>query len=144
MARPHWMTGREVKDADHPVTINIRQHHINEAVSQDGENCVAARCTLQALDASHVWFYRSKAYIAWDDDEPILRYQNSAPLIRKVIEILDDSERDNSTIEPGLYTLLPPPPGQRLGLNRAARSETPRGPKRDRGHRVMGRMQATR
>jgi hypothetical protein len=143
MARPDWMLERDVIDATHRVTINIRQHHIDEATSQSGSDCVAARCTLQALDAKAVWFYRSKAYVIWDDDGPIQRYQNSQQLIRNVIKILDDDTKPNSQIQPGLYDLLPPPPAQKLGVDRRAKKPGSRPPKRDAGHRVMGRLHAT-
>jgi hypothetical protein len=140
MARPQWMREREVQDAQRPVTINIRQKHINDAVALNGAECVAGRCTLQALDAAYVWFYRSKAYVAWDDNGPILRYQNSQPLIKKVIEILDDPKRPNSEIKPGLYDLRAPTGAQKLGTDRSRK-----GPKRTKHtaharHRVVGRI----
>jgi hypothetical protein len=146
MARPDWMMGKVVKDATRPVTINIRQHHIDEAVGLKGDQCVAARCTLQALDASHVWFYRSKAYVEWDDSGVILRYQNSDSLIRKVIQILDDPKRKNSEIQPGLYNLNPPPPTQALGVDRQPK---PGRQKRKphtvhKSHRITGRITAAK
>ncbi len=140
MARPSWMTDRKRVDATKGVTINIRQHHIDAAVALSGPECVAALCTLNALDAAYVWFYRSKAYVAWDETGDIMRYQNSHSLVKNVIEILDDPKRLNSEIKPGLYDLLPPPPNQRLGMNRDAKNPGAKGPKSDRGHRVMGRM----
>ena len=145
MARPDWMLGKVVKDATRPVTINIRQHHIDEAVSLRGDQCVAARCTLQALDASHVWFYRSKAYVEWDDSGVILRYQNSDALVRNVIMILDDPQRDNAGIKPGLYNLTPPPPTQALGVDRRPKPDSEkRGPRPNKTHRVTGRITAAK
>ncbi len=145
MARPSWMLGKTVEDAIRGVTINIRQRHIDDAVSLNGEQCVAARCVLQSLDASHVWFYRSKAYVEWDDSAVILRYQNSASLMRNVIEILDDPLRDKSEIKPGLYDLLPPAPAQRLGVNRHPRSDDKREPHDSHAaHRIVGRIAAAR
>lgn len=143
MARPEWMKGREIIDATEAVTINIRQHHIDEAEPLNGARCVAGRCTLQALDAAFAWYYRSKAYVAWDDNSPLIRYHLSARLIRDVVMILDDPKRPNSEIRPGLYRLLPVPAKQRLGVDRTRKPNSPRRPaKGDRGHRVMGRMTA--
>lgn len=144
MARPYWMTGKTIEDAREGVTINIRQEHIDGAEALNGEKCVAGRCTLQALGATAVWFYRSKAYVAWDDDSPILRYQNSARLIRKVIEVLDDPKRSNTEIEPGLYQLLPPPPGQRLGRDRTPKDKRRKKHLTHRSHHVTGRMTAAK
>lgn len=144
MARPDWMTGRDVQDARRGVTINIRQQHIDEAVSQKGDACVAARCTLDALGAAQVWFYRSKAYVAWDDDGPILRYQNSKALIERVIVILDDPKRSNKKIKPGLYDLKAPAPAQRLGVDRSAKGPSRVPHAAHARHRVMGRVLAAR
>ena len=144
MARPDWMTYREVVDADRPVTLNIRQHDIDEGKALDPENCIAARCILRALDASYVWVYRSKAYVVWDDGQPIQRYQNSKALESKVIKVLDDPNRPNTDIKPGLYDLLPPTAAQALGRDRTARKPNTRSKRKDRGHRVIGRLVAAK
>lgn len=143
MARPEWMKDRKILDATEGVTINIRQHHIDNATPLNGAECVAGRCTLQALGASFAWFFRSKAYVAWDDDAPLIRYQLSARLIRDVVMVLDDPKRSNDEIRPGLYQLLPVSPAQRLGVDRSRKSgAVPRSPRNDQGHRVMGRITA--
>jgi len=146
MTRLAWMKNYEVFDASGGVSINIRQHHIDDAVSLNGEACVAARCTLQALDAVQVWFYRSKAYIQWDEGGPVYRYQNSSPLINNVIKILDDPKKSNKKIKPGLYNLLPPAPAQRLGVDRTAKEKRGTRPKHEghKSHRVMGRVVAAK
>ncbi len=147
MARPYWMAGREVLDAKRPVTINIRGKHIEDAVAMNGEQCVAGRCTLQALDAQYCWFYRNVCYVAWDDDGPIYRYSNSMSLIKNVIRILDDPRRSNSEIKPGLYTLTPPRPTQRLGVNRTPKAGAKKRakPKNAKGRSVvLGRVSAVR
>jgi hypothetical protein len=144
MARPSWMTGKDIRDATESVTINIRQRDIIGAEASNGSECVAARCTLRALDANAVYFYRSKAYVQWDDEGVIERYQLSTPLIRNVVEVLDDPHRSNDEILPGRYELKPPPPGQRLGLSRVAKTPGVRAGRKDRGHHVMGRVNAAR
>lgn len=145
MARPKWMTGVPVEDETrHRVTINITRADIVDAVALNGEKCVAGRATCRALAAHNVWFYRSKALVQWDEGTTIRRYQLSRPLIEKVVKVLDDPHRSNEEIEPGLYYLLPIAPGQRLGLDRSRRPGSPlRGPKPDRGHRIMGRITST-
>lgn len=143
MARPEWMLGREILDSNKHVGINIRARDVVGAVPLNGEKCVIGRCVLRALDAQYIWVYRSKAYVAWDDDGPIYRYVLPQPLVENVVKVLDDPERDNSEIKPGMYELRAVPPGQRLGVDRRARSDAKkRGPKKDRGHRVMGRITA--
>lgn len=144
MARPDWMLGYPTQDAKRRVTLNIRQRDIDDATSLDPEACIAALCTLRALDAIHVWVYRSKCYVQWDDGGPILRYQNSRALIENVIKVLDDPHLSNADIKPGLYDLLPPTPAQALGVDRTARNPGARAGRRDRGHRVMGRVLASR
>jgi hypothetical protein len=147
MARPDWMKDREIIDytGDLPITINIRRSDIENAVPLNGVDCVAGRCTLRALAAQMAYFYRSVAYIAWDDDGPLIRYRLSARLVRMVIKVLDDPLVPNTDIEPGQYALLPVPPKQRLGVNRVRAEDAPRrAPRRDRGHRVVGRVTAAR
>lgn len=113
-----WMTGKEKKDARRSVTINITQADIDEAVAGHGQQCVAAVCTLRALSAAHVYFFRSKVYVQWDEKPVVTRYEASKDLMRNVIQILDDEDQDNSKIKPGLYTLKAPSPTQRLGVKR--------------------------
>ena len=145
MARPAWAKGLVIQDAKQLATINIRGRDITGAVPNRGDCCVAARCTVRALDAHLVYFYRSVAYVMWDEDRPVLRYKLSAALIKNVVEILDDDRRDNSEIRPGTYSLLPPPPAQRLGVNRTPKPGAKKRVTRvDRGHvlRAMGRFSA--
>lgn len=141
MAKPKWMKNIPCKDAEVPVTINIRQHHIDEAVASSATQCVVALCTLRALDAKHVWIYRSKAYVVWDDGQPIRRYQNSQDLIKRVINPLDSGHPE--LIQPGMYTLNVPTPAQALGRDRRAKNPGTRRKRIDRGHRMIGRLNAS-
>jgi hypothetical protein len=56
-------------------------------------------------------------------------------LYRKVICILDDPERPNTDITPGVYDLLPPAPGQQLGVDRHPRPGAKKRAKRDYNNR---------
>jgi hypothetical protein len=136
------MVGKKIVDSYHTVTINIRQRDIDGATPRDGRDCVAGRCVLRTLDAEVVYFYRSKAYVQWDDEQVMVRYHLSRDLQKKVIEVLDDPHRPNSEIQPGLYELQPVPPRQRLGLDRTPKNPGTRAKRVDRGHRVMGRVTA--
>lgn len=128
---PHWLTGKIRQDATEQVSINIRQKDIDTAIPGDGENCVAAQCVLRAMDAAHVYFYKSTIYVQWDDKDVVLRYKASEGLLKRVIRILDDPARDNSEIQPGVYNLNPPQGQQKLGVDRHTR---PGGKKRPKVH----------
>jgi len=143
MARPAWAYGMDLVDATDPITINIRQHHIDDAVAGKGDKCVAARCIRHTLEACSVYIYRSKAYIALDQTGPALRYQLPSKMVRDVIVHLDNSEPQK--IVPGIYTLMPPPPGQRLGIDRQPKEGRPkRGPRPNKSHAFLGRVSAAK
>jgi len=128
-SHPNWMKGKKRVDAKRRVSMNITQSDIDGAVPGDGESCVAALCALRAFSAAHVYFYKATIYVQWDEGDIIFRYKPSGPLYRNVIRILDDPDKPNSDIQPGVYDLLPPPPGQRLGLNRSRKPGSKNKPK---------------
>jgi hypothetical protein len=140
MTMTEYLNRSMVRDATaaDAVSFNIRNRDMIDAVPKNGKLCVAGKCVGRALDAKAVWFYRSVCYVQWDEGQPILRYKNSAKLIRHVIDPLDqDREGD---IKPGIYQLLPPTTAQRLGRDRTSKNPGSRNPRVDRGHKQVGRI----
>lgn len=113
MSLPQWVNAGTVVDATRAATLNIRERDIATAVPNKGDECVAARCALRALDAVHVYFYRGTAYVQLDNDGPVERFVVSAAMRRDVIVPLDAGHPDR--IKSGRYDLVPPTGSARLG-----------------------------
>lgn len=110
---PDWLHHGTVVDAERSITLNIRDRDVEGAAPEKGDCCVAARCALRALDALHVYVYRTVAYVQFEEDGPIERFAISAEMFRNVIKPLDDGRRGD--IVTGRYDLLAPSGSRRAG-----------------------------
>jgi hypothetical protein len=109
---PNAFKGKEWIPAPRGIDVNVRQRDIDAAIPQSGNECVFAQCALRALDAVDVHFYRTVAYVQFDEGQPYwkLEIREHSPAFTDVIEPLDRG--DFASIRPGIYRLEKPRAGK--------------------------------
>lgn len=108
-----WLRSGDVIDAKKSVTLSITERDIQGATPGAGDKCVAARCALRALDALHVYVYRTVAYAQFEEGGSIERFTVSGEMFRCVIKPLDEDRPGD--IVPGRYDLRAPSKSERMG-----------------------------
>jgi hypothetical protein len=98
----------DVIDATAPLTLKVTQHDIDTATPRDAGACALARCALRQRGVVNVRIGATTAFVQYHDH--VERY------------VIDKADRPRLTVfdkdryfAPGIYTLLPPPPGRRVG-----------------------------
>lgn len=149
---PRWVREGTIVDAKEPMTLNIRQRDIDEALPEVGDGCVIARCALRAFDAKDVFVFRGTAYVQLDEGGTIERFTIPTKMRRDVVVPLDD--RRFADIVPGRYDLVPPSGSERLGEavkrrkrlreNREAGLSLPAIPRPRQERKMVGRIRSAR
>jgi hypothetical protein len=105
-------------DATQTLSLYIHEGDIGEAFAcaaqGNGSACVMAQAGMR-IGARAVYFYRTTAWIDFGVG-PIVRFQTSRAIYNNVIAPFDRGDRDD--VQPGIYHLTPPTPGNRLGKDR--------------------------
>ena len=101
----------EIKDATSDITIFVNQDDIKRGLEIDALECAAAQCLQRAMGAKKVAMFLSTAYVQLPNETDVTRYM-VPPLLRKNVVKPQDEGRIGI---PGVYNLLAPKLGNRLG-----------------------------
>lgn len=133
---PTWAKSAEVVDSEESLGVFISEEDVTCGVAEDGRNCAFGRAAIRAMGGQgRAYFYKTVALIQPDANEPlVIRFRVPVKAQRQVIIPLDEGRRED--VIPGIYTLTPPTPHNRLGaVHRATVNK--RGPYRtQRAHGV--------
>ena len=106
----HYMDGLPVKDANHPLVLNIKTCDIQGSKKADASNCAAARALKREL-GSQAKVYLTRTYVkvgkVW------ARFITPQSISREIVAFDRGAQ-----FEPGEYVLNPPSKKQRLGIKR--------------------------
>lgn len=75
-------------DAKEPITIHIKQCHIDGAKRRDPKNCMLARALKQEFEIDEAAVHRNVVWIKFKGDSHITRYQSS-PATRTAVAAFD-------------------------------------------------------
>lgn len=75
-------------DAKEPITIRIKQCHLDGSKKRDPKNCMLARALKQELEVEEAAVHRNVVWVKFKGDDHITRY-SSAPATRTAIASFD-------------------------------------------------------
>lgn len=128
---PRWVREaaqtRGYGDSAQPLSLYINPDDIDEAFAcaaqGNGSACVMAQAG-RRIGAKSVYFYRTTAWVDFGIG-PIVRFKTSQQIYSGVIEPFDRNDRQ--AIVPGIYHLMPPTKGERIGCDRGRRKKDRKG-----------------
>lgn len=75
-------------DAKEPITIHIKQCHLDGSRRRDPQNCMLARALKEELQVEEAAVHRNIVWVKFKGDDHITRYQ-SAPATRTAVAAFD-------------------------------------------------------